>query len=57
LHGVALDGAEDQVFHDHADDDGQQAGEHRRNLQQIAVFEDEPAEPALPRRNATAGDR
>ncbi len=38
MHGVALDGSEDQIFDDQADHDrGQQPGERGGNIQQAAV--------------------
>src|SRR6478736_6108465 len=51
--GLALDGLEDQVLDDKADDDhGEQPGEDRRNVEQVAVLEDEPSKSALARRYA-----
>ncbi len=47
---AALDGAEDHVLDHEADQDHrEEAGEDRRDFKEIAVLEDEPAEPALPR--------
>src|SRR5437667_12483203 len=46
-HRAPLDGAEDQALDDQADrHHGEQAGEHVRGLQQVAVLEYVPAEPA-----------
>lgn len=48
LNGVTLNRLEDEVFNDQADDDnGQQTGKHSRNIEQITVFENEPAKTSL----------
>src|SRR3569623_1417739 len=45
IDGVGLDGAEDDVLdHKTDDDDGQETGEHRRDVQAVLVLGDEPAE-------------
>src|SRR5574340_1611218 len=52
-YGAPLDRAEHEVFDQQADrDDGDQAGEHRRNVERVAVLEDEPPETALAGRHA-----
>src|SRR6187551_2138490 len=53
LQRLALDGLKDEVLDNEADnDDGQQAGEDSRDVEKVAVLEDEPAEAALSGRDA-----
>jgi hypothetical protein len=47
-HGHRLDISEDEILHDHADEDHrQQARRHRRDIEHVLVLIDVPAQPAF----------